>query len=181
MRLVKLSIEDLNGVASEITLQRAESYVGNFYDCSINDETLSGKIRGNHGEYNVSLTLDANGKVISHKCLCDRSKIECCKHATALGLTYIYTPWLFNGKRIDRSMIKSMDDLQYYLSTTPLKEVFSGLKDLGIPLSDLANLLKISTSQLSSIVKDDQAGKVHTLTEPIKLGCLYLLDKNFKK
>lgn len=181
MRLVTLSVEDLNAVAGEQTLQRAESYVGNFYDCGINEETLSGKIRGNHGEYNVSLTFNDHGGIISHKCMCERAKTACCKHAAALGLTYIYTPWLFNGKRIKLSEIHSLEDLQYYLATTPLKDVFACLKDEGIPLADLSTVLKISISQLSSIVKDDQSGKVHQLTEPIKMAALYLIDKKLKK
>lgn len=181
MRLITLSVEDLNAVAGEQTLQRAESYVGNFYDCNISNDTLTGKIRGNHGEYNVSLTYNEHSEIISHKCMCERAKTTCCKHAAALGLTYIYTPWLFHGKRISRSEIKSIEDLQYYLATMPLKDVFSGLKDEGILLSDLALILKISVSQLSAIVKDDQAGKVHQLTEPIKIATLYMIEKKFKK
>ena len=180
MKLVKLSAEDLNEAATEETLQRAESYVGNFYDCNIHDNVISGKIRGNHGEYNVSLIIDG-GKVKSHNCICERAKTECCKHAAALGLTYVYTPWLFNGKRIKKSDIHNLDSLEYYLSTTSLKELFTETKDNGITLADLSSVTKISVQQLSTIIKDEQSGKLHQLTEPIKLGCLYLLDKKLKR
>ncbi len=181
MQLIKLSEDDLKDVSSQLTLQRAESYVGNFYDCNLNDGVLTGKIRGNHGEYIVEIEVIGEGRIKSHKCGCETSREEFCKHAAALGLTYIYTPWLFSGKRIGRSDIKTTDDLKYHISTTPLREMFIELKSAGYSLADIADLLKISTVQLSGIIKDDQAGKTHQLTEPVKLACLYLLDKQLGK
>lgn len=180
MQLIKLSEEDLNKTCSQILLQKAESYVGNFFDCNLTDETLVGKIRGNHGEYSVELTVGEGGNIISHKCACENSKEAICKHSAALGLTYIYTPWLFNGRRMKRSNISNIDELKYYISTTPLREMFIELRGKGINLSDMADLLKVSAVQLSSVIKEDQLGKTHQLTEPIKLACAYLLDKTFK-
>lgn len=181
MQLIKLSEDDLKDVSSQLTLQRAESYVGNFYDCSLVNSVLIGKIRGNHGEYIVEVGIAENGKISSHKCGCETAKNEFCKHAAALGLTYIYTPWLFSGKKIERSDIKTVDDLECYASSTTLRELFTELKSAGYSLADIAGLLKMSTVQLSGIIKDDQTGKKHQLTEPIKLACLYLLDKKIEK
>ena len=77
--------------------------------------------------------------------------------------------------------IIAFDELKYYIATTPLKEMITNLKSAGYSLADIAELLKISVLQLSTIVKDDQIGKTHQLTEPIKLVCSYLLDKQFNK
>ncbi|MBQ3034236.1 MAG: hypothetical protein IJD28_07630, partial [Deferribacterales bacterium] len=69
MHLIKLSEDDLKKVSSQLTIQRAESYVGNFYDCSLNDKVLSGKIRGNHGEYSVEVSFNDAGEISAHKCM----------------------------------------------------------------------------------------------------------------
>ena len=158
MHLIKLSEDDLKKVSSQLTIQRAESYVGNFYDCSLNDKVLSGKIRGNHGEYSVEVSFNDAGEISAHKCMCETSKEEFCKHAAALGLTYIYTPWLFSGKRINHEDVKTFDELKYYIATTPLKEMITNLKSAGYSLADIAELLKISVLQLSTIVNSPAYG-----------------------
>lgn len=181
MQLIKLTEDKLKEVSTQINIQKSESYVGNFFDCNLNNNILSGKIRGNHGEYKVEITVNDSGAIEQHKCMCEVSKNEFCKHSIALCLTYIYTPWVFSGKKMNRQNIKTIEDVKYFISTTTLRELFLELKDLGYSLSDIADLLKISTVQLSSVIRDDQYGKNHLLTDAIKLSCLYLLEKNILK
>lgn len=181
MEPVTLAKESLEKAVSELTLQRVGGYIGNFYDCCIDGRTITGKVKGNHGEYSVSVTIGDNGDIAAYSCLCKRSSAEFCKHAAALGITFMENPWLFHAKSIDKTEIKSFNDLRYYLSITTLKDMVSSLKTNGLNLSDLAYLLNVSVSQLSSVIKEDMAGKIHLLTEPVKLACLYLLDKNLKK
>jgi len=179
MQLIKLSEEQLKNISTPLNLQRAENYVGKFYDCSVNGAELTGKIRGNHGVYEVKLKIDTDP--IDYQCDCETSKETFCKHTAALGLTYIYTPWVFKSdEKIDRSNINNTEELLFYVKTTKLKELLDELKAVGIASSKVAELTGLSMQQLLTIAKDDNNGKNHQLTDPVKLSCLYLLEKNTK-
>jgi len=176
MQLLKLTEEQLKNISSGITLQRAENYVGKFYECEIEGNRLRGKIKGNHGVYNVELIIDSDP--LNFTCDCSSSKEMFCKHAAALGLTYIYTPWVFTTEEeFDRNKISTTGELQFYLKSVKLKDLVDELKRCCIGVSSLADLTGISLQQLSMIIKDDQNGKNHTLTLPLKLSCLYLIER----
>lgn len=177
MQLLKLTEEQLRNISTSITLQRAENYVGKFFDCKIEDNVLEGKIRGNHGIYHVKLKIDTDP--LTYECQCETSKEMFCKHAAALGLTYIYTPWVFeSNKKIKRENINSLEELQFYLRTTKLKTLLEDLKKCCLGVAQLSEITGISVQQISAIVKDDLNGKFHTLTIPLKLACLYLIERS---
>jgi uncharacterized Zn finger protein len=178
MQSIKLTEDQLRNICASMNLQRAENYIGRFYDCELKDNTLIGKVRGNHGIYNVKLKIDSDP--LQYSCDCETAKKMFCKHAAALGLTYIYTPWIFiTNVNIDRSEVKSLEDLDLYLRSVKLKNLVEELKAKGIGIAKLVELLGISVQQLSSVMKDDLNGKFHILTIPLKLSCLYLLDNSF--
>ncbi len=176
MQLLKLTEEQLKNISSSICLQRAENYVGKFQNCSVDGSVLKGTIRGNHGDYHVKLEFDKDP--ILYGCGCENSKDHFCKHCAALGLTYIYTPWVFaSDRKVDRKSMKSMEDMKYYIKVTPLKDLLDDLKNIDISISALAELTGITMQQISVMVKEDTTGKHHALTDPLKMSCLYLLEK----
>lgn len=176
MQLIKLTEEQLKNISSAICLQRAENYVGKFQNCSMEGSVLKGTIKGNHGDYHVTLRFD--GDPITYECGCDNSKEFFCKHAAALGLTYIYTPWVFSSsKKMNRKNLNSVDEIKYFIKTTPLKDLLDELKKVDINLSSLAEMTGITIQQISVMVKEDSTGKHHALTDPLKMSCLYLLEK----
>lgn len=180
MQLIKLTEEQLRNISTPLNLQRAENYVGKFFDCKVEGSKLTGKIRGNHGIYDVCLSIDSDPLV--YECQCDSSKDMFCKHAAALGLTYVYTPWVFETDEvISRDNINSFEELQFYVKKSKLKTLLEELKQNGISSPKLAELTGISMQQLSAVVKDDDLGKTHQLTDPLKLSCLFLLCNNAKK
>lgn len=176
MQLVKLTEEQLKNISSGLCLQRAENYVGKFHNCSVDGPVLKGTIKGNHGDYHVKLNIGADP--IVYECGCDKAKESFCKHAAALGLTYIYTPWIFSsGHKIDRKAVKTPSEIQFYIKTTPLKDLLDDLKSVDISISTLAELTGVSMHQVSVMVKEDMTGVHHALTDPLKMSCLYLLEK----
>lgn len=176
MQLIKLTEEQLKNISSSINLQRAENYVGKFHNCSIENSSIKGTIRGNHGDYNVSLKIDSDP--ILFECECEKGKDVFCKHAAALGLTYIYTPWVFaSNHKMDRATLRTSDEIKFYIKTTSLKQLLEELKTIDVSVSQLADLTGISMKQISGIVKEDTGGKHHQLTDPLKLSCLFLLEK----
>lgn len=175
MQLPKLSEDHLRQVSDSLVLQRAENYVGKFVDCSLDENLLKGTIKGNHGAYTTTLALECNP--LNFSCDCNNSKEDFCKHAAALGMTYIYTPWVFaTKKKLERKNISTFDDIKFYIKTTTLKSLLDEVRAKNISSSQVADLAGISIQQLSSIVKEDQSGKTHVLTDPLKLTCLYLLN-----
>lgn len=176
MQLIKLTEEQLKNICSGINLQRAENYVGKFHNCSVDGSIIKGTIKGNHGDYEVSLDLASDP--IGYKCCCENSKELFCKHAAALGLTYIYTPWVFASKtRLDRKKLQSTNEIQFFVKTTPLKDLLDELKKANIGLSTISELTGISMQQISVMVKEDTTGKHHSLTDPLKMSCMFLLEK----
>jgi len=176
MQLEKLTEEQLKNISTSLNLQRAENYVGKFSNCSVDGSVIKGVIRGNHGDYQVTLKIDSDP--IGYECGCETSKDSFCKHAAALGLSYIYTPWEFaSNQKMDRKSLNTIDDIQFYVKTTPLKDLLDELKKIDISISKLASLTGVTMQQISSMVKEDSGGKSHALTEPLKLSCLYLLEK----
>jgi uncharacterized Zn finger protein len=176
MQLIKLTEEQLKNISTGINLQRAENYVGKFNGCSIDGSVIKGTIRGNHGDYNVTLKIDSDP--IEYECGCSKAKDIFCKHAAALGLTYIYTPWVFaSNQKMDRKSLKTTADIQFYIKTTPLKTLLEELKKVDITISKLAELTGVTMQQISAMVKEDAGGKNHALTDPLKMSCLFLLEK----
>lgn len=179
MQLFKLTEDQLRNSATSLIIQRAENYIGKFTNCKIEGPILKGKIKGNHGIYDVELKIDSDP--IQYKCQCETSKTSFCKHAAALGLTYIYTPWVFELDHApDRSKISTFDELQYYVKTVKLKDLIDELRSCCVTIAQLSDLFGISAQQLLSLIKDDQTGKHHILTDPIKLSCMYLLEKKMQ-
>ncbi len=164
MQLKKLTEEQLKNISSSINLQRAENYVGKFHNCSIDNSCIKGTIKGNHGDYTVSMDIDTDP--IQFKCDCEKGQEVFCKHAAALGLTYIYTPWVFaSNQKMDRNALRTTDDIQFYVKTTKLKQLLDDLKAAGVSVSQLAELTGIAMKQISCLVKDDTDGKNHSLTD----------------
>ena len=180
MNVAKLTEEQLKTAFSHEMLLRGEGSVGQFYDCTVKNGDLHGNIKGNHGVYNV--TLYTSGAPVKGECNCKSAAYEPCKHAAALGLSYIYTPWVFKSEdKIDRSNLKSIDDIQFYVAITPLRQFVDELKAKNISLSKLAEISRIPLQQISTAVRDSENGTPHTLTDVLKLASLYLLDNSSLK
>ena len=180
MHIAKLSEEQLRNIGTAMVMQRAENYIGRFFDCEMNEALLKGSVKGNHGVYKVKLAIDKDP--LEFECNCETSKKMFCKHAAALGLTYIYTPWIFSiSEKIERTKINDINELNFYIKTIKLKSLVEELKKNNIGLSTLSEITDVSIHHMSAVVKDDNKDKYHLLTAPLKLACLYLLEKNINK
>jgi len=176
MQLVKLTEEQLKNISTSINLQRAENYVGKFHNCSVDSSNIKGTIRGNHGDYTVTLKIDSDP--IEYECECEKGKEVFCKHAAALGLTYIYTPWVFaSNQKLDRKELRTTEEIKFFIKTTPLKAMIDELKKAEVSVSQISELSGISMKQISCLVKEDGECKQHSLTDPLKMSCMFLLEK----
>ena len=175
MNVAKLTEEQLRTAFPLDTLSRGEGSVGQFYDCVVKNGDLHGKIKGNHGIYNV--TLYTSKTPFTGECNC-KNAIKC-KHSAALGLSYLYTPWVFKCEdKIDRTDLKTIDDIQYYVAMTPLKQFVDELITRNITVTKLAEITRIPLQQISTAIHDSENGTQNTFADLLKLASLYLLDND---
>ncbi|MDR0453751.1 MAG: hypothetical protein LBH05_02945 [Deferribacteraceae bacterium] len=175
MNVAKLTEDQLRTTFPFEALSRGEGSVGQFYDCIVKNGDLYGKIKGNHGVYNA--VLYTSRTPLTGECNCKTTDL--CKHTAALGLSYLYTPWVFKCEdNIDRANLKNIDDIQFYVAMTPLRQFVNELKEQKIALSKLAEITRIPLQQISAAIRDSENGTPHTLTDILKLAILYLLDSN---
>ena len=178
MNVAKITEDQLRTAFPFEVLSRGEGSVGQFYDCKVKNGDLYGKIKGNHGVYGV--TLCTSDPSLNGECNCKKNKP--CKHTAALGLSYLYTPWIFKSEdKIDRATLKGVDDIHFYVAITPLQQIADELKESGISVSKLAEITRIPLKQINEVIKKSESNMPHALTNALKLACLYLLDSNALK
>jgi uncharacterized Zn finger protein len=179
MNIAKLTEEQIKAAFRAEVLERAEGSIGQFHDCVVKGGDLFGKISGNHGSYNVAIYTSQNP--LEFSCTC-RQGAEGCKHSAALGLTFIYSPWCFScSEKIDRKELVSIEDILFYISVTPLKQIIDELRAAGVGSAKLAELTKLSSQQISAAVRSSENGQPASTSALLKLASLYILEALRKK
>jgi uncharacterized Zn finger protein len=112
-KLPQLTGSKLVNLAGQAVFDRAEQYV-----CSdalaqrlVGSNNLSARIYGNYGIYEVGLEFGPKDQLASY-CTCP-AEMYCCKHAVALGLTWMQEPESFfniESLRVDLET-RSKDEL----------------------------------------------------------------------
>ena len=92
-----LTEEQLAQVIDEKTFHRAQPYVREFTHRLRSGPSITGRVAGPHGVYTVSLSIEDS--TLTPACSCT-SDAGFCRHAIALGLTYIEEPQSFYDLRI---------------------------------------------------------------------------------
>jgi hypothetical protein len=91
-----LTEEQLAQVIDEKTFHRAQPYVREFTHRLRSGPAIAGRVAGPHGVFTVSLTIEDS--TLTPACSCT-SDPGFCRHAIALGLTYIEEPQSFYDLR----------------------------------------------------------------------------------
>src|SRR5262247_2009689 len=91
-----LTEDQLARVIDEKTFHRAQPYVREFTHRLLSGRSITGRVAGPHGVYTVSLTIEDS--TLTPACSCS-SDPGFCRHAIALGLTYIEEPQSFYDVR----------------------------------------------------------------------------------
>jgi uncharacterized Zn finger protein len=178
MNVAKLTEEQIKAAFRTDVLERAEGSVGQFHDCTVKGGDIFGKITGNHGSYSAALYTSKSPLTFS--CTC-KYGAEGCKHTAALGLTFLYSPWLFKcSEKIDRKQLSSIEDIHFYTSVTPLKQIIDELRTSGVGLAKLSELTKLSSQQISAALRSSENGLSNPTSDLLKFASLYVLDHQSK-
>ena len=93
---LSLTEEQLAQVIDEKTFHRAQPYVREFTHRLRSGPSITGRVAGPHGVFTVSLTMQDSTLTPTCSCTADAGF---CRHAIALGLTYIEEPQSFYDLR----------------------------------------------------------------------------------
>ena len=156
------------------TYQRAQEYVGHFTHRTIDENEISGKVKGNYGTY---ITFHRVSEWLEGRCSCQAADEMFCKHSVALGLTYLEAPESFKKKKkVGRKEITGLDDISRYLSSVTLDDLVKELKGKGITQKRIIEILNMNPGLFSSAKRCEQRGRYYNFLGALKLSCLYLLD-----
>jgi uncharacterized Zn finger protein len=157
------------------TYQRAQEYIGHFTHRTIDENEISGKVKGNYGTYTTFLRV--SDRYLEGRCSCQAADEMFCKHSVALGLTYLEAPENFKKKKkVGRKEITGLDDISHYLSSVTLDDLVKELKEKGITQKRTIEILNMNPGLFGSAKRCEQRGRYYNFLGALKLSCLYLLD-----
>jgi hypothetical protein len=100
-----------------------------------------------------------------------------CKHAAALGLTYLRDPGSFKAlATADRTEVRALADVVRFLKGTSLEDLVSELQARGITQKQLVDILGINGGLFYSAKRLEKRGRRYGFLNACKLACAYLLD-----
>jgi uncharacterized Zn finger protein len=129
---------------------KAQRYIGKFYNCTRTGAKIKAQVEGNHGIYTVTLQAEAQGLVSA--CSCYIGKEGYCHHCQALGATFLKNSSAFlviTPKPL--KAVHELADVQGYLKSVTLESLLVELKEKGISQKSVAEALGLSANHLSSM------------------------------
>jgi len=158
--------------------EKVNRYIGKFYGRQIKNERILAKVKGNYGEYTVSLKPD--GRRVDFNCSCYIGK-HGCHHCVALAHTFLKDSESFELiNEVGRSGIKNLAQLGKYLDYVTLGELMDELKSVGISQKEFAEAVGTSSQHLSSVKASEARNRFFKGLGAIKLACLWMIE-NAKK
>ena len=155
--------------------EKAQRYIGQFYDLERIGLKISGKVEGNYGTYNVSIWID--GERVSSACGCYIGKHGYCHHCEALAHTFFLDPDAFIEVRAkQRGELTCLSDLADYLKTTSLDTLLDELKANGITQKAFAESMGMNPRHLGSVKSSEKRNRYFNELGAIKLACLWALE-----
>jgi len=158
--------------------EKVNRYIGKFYQRQIKNERILAKVKGNYGEYTVSLKLGE--RRVDFNCSCYIGK-HGCHHCVALAHTFLKDSESFELiNEVGRSGIKNLEQLGKYLDYVTLGELMDELKSVGISQKEFAEAVGTSSQHLSSVKASEARNRFFKGLGAIKLACLWMIE-NAKK
>lgn len=169
-----LTEKELRDTFASKTWERAQDYVGSFFGTEASHREIRGEVTGNYGTY--STVLRRVGDALECACSCPAAEDMDCKHAAALGLTYLRDPGSFKDQAAaDRTEVRALVDVSKFLKGTSLEDLVADLRDRGIPQKQIVEILGINSGLFGSAKRLEKRGRRYGFLNACKLACAYLL------
>jgi len=169
----KITYYQLKSLCNSRTYNRAWKYAGSFIKRTIDGSEISGIVGGNYGDYFTTLNL----KELKATCTC-KSGDDLCKHAIALGLTYIVSPESFRRKEKDVVIkkIRRLSDIPEFLDSVTLDDLVKELKKRKITQKEITRILNMNQNLFISAKRCEKIGHRYNFLNACKLACMYLIE-----
>ncbi len=155
--------------------QKANRYVGAFFDRVRIGKKIVAKVVGNHGTYTVSIASE--GRAVASACSCYIGKGGYCHHCAALGATFLQNPASFRIVKLKkREEVQNVGDLQSYLQGVTLESLLQQLNEKSITQKAFAEGVGMNPRQLSAIKSSEARHHYFNELGATKLACLWVLE-----
>jgi len=158
--------------------EKVNRYIGKFYRRQIKNDRILAKVKGNHGEYTVSLKFDE--RRVDFNCSCYIGK-HGCHHCVALAHTFLKDSESFEiVSETKQSGVKSIEQLGRYLDYVTLSELMDELKSVGISQKEFAEAVGTTSQHLSSVKASEARNRFYKGLGATKLACLWMIENASK-
>ncbi|MBV7335102.1 hypothetical protein KFU94_44070 [Chloroflexi bacterium TSY] len=158
--------------------EKAEPYVGRFFSCTRAGNKITGKVKGNHGTYVVSIQLEEGW--IESVCSCYIGKRGNCHHSEALAVTFKCEPDQFTlvaPQTVESvGQVKSLTDLKTHLAQITLDDLTKQLRAKGITQKALADSMGMNPQHITAVKSSERRNRYFTELGAIKLACMWVLE-----
>lgn len=170
-----LTEKELRNSFDPKTWGRAQDYVGAFENPEATSREIRGNVTGNYGTYTA--ILRRIGDSLEFACSCPAADDMDCKHAAALGLTYLRDPGVFQEMaKADRAEVRAVADVSKFLKGSTLERLVEELRARGITQKQVIEILGINSGLFGSAKRLEERGRRYGFLNACKLACAYLLE-----
>jgi uncharacterized Zn finger protein len=150
---------------------KARRYVGRFYNRTRTGTKIVAKVKGNHGDYTVSIAAAAHG--VTAACSCYIGKGGYCHHCAALAQSFLDNPGSFEEVvPPERKQVGDLPELQAYLASVTLEALLAQLKAHGVTQKAFAESINMNPSHLGAIKRSELRNHYFNELGATKLACL---------
>jgi hypothetical protein len=154
---------------------KALTYVDRFFDRTRTGTKIVAKVRGNHGDYTVSIAAGEHG--VTSACSCYIGKGGYCHHCAALAQTFLNEPDSFEEVRPpERKQVGGLPDLQAYLAGVTLDELLARLKAQGVTQKAFAEGIGMNPRHLTAIKSSELRNHFFNELGATKLAVLWVIE-----
>jgi uncharacterized Zn finger protein len=155
--------------------EKAQRYVGKFFDTTRLGTRISGDVEGNHGTYTVTIEVDDK---LSAACSCYIGKSGYCHHCHALGVTFLEKPEIFvELKTRSLDAVETPGDLTEYLRGVTLDALLKKLRKIGITQKAFAESMGTSSQHVSAVKSSERRNRYFHDLGALKIACLWFLER----
>ena len=155
--------------------EKAQRYIGAFFDGARVGTKIKAQVVGNHGTYTVS--IEAKDKEVVSACSCYLGKGGFCHHCAALATTFLQDPDGFvEVKPKKREDVKGLGDVHQYLQSVTLDDLTRQLSERGVTQKAFAESIGMDSRHLSAIKSSEARNHFFNELGATKLACLWVLE-----
>ena len=154
---------------------KVKRYVGKFWDRKRMEKRITAVVKGNHGDYTISIEAQEGG--MWSTCSCYKGKHGYCHHCAALGQTFLTEPESFVViEKVEKTAVTGLDSLQAYLNSVTLDDLTKQMRAKGITQKAFCEAIGMNPQHLTVVKSSERRNRHFHELGAIKLAVLWALE-----